>query len=307
MLKNTIITGTAALTGLMLLAGCGNLVASPRSTAYTETRGSAQSLDITLSPDRSDIVLSALSAGDALMTAELQHLGDLTYGVTENEPQQREMFIDEAPVMNVTYSGPLMRWLVALDPTVPLTITTNVGSGDTTLPLEAFTVNSVTVNSGSGDVDISLPSGEAVIPVSINVGSGNVSLATADGSQVSLETINLGSGNFSLDSGASASYTGSIAVESGDVVLNLAEDNSGALQAVIESGDARISLPDGTALRVEVTIESGDINAGNRMERVSGGETLTGNSGVWETAGFADAERQLTITLTISSGDLTIE
>lgn len=305
MLKNTIITGTAALTGLMLLAGCGNLVASPRSTAYTETRGSAQSLNITLSPDRSDIVLSALSAGDALMTAELQHLGDLSYGVSGDE--QRVITIDEAPVMNVTYSGPLMRWLVALDPTVPLTITTNVGSGDTLLPLEAFTVNGLTANAGSGDVDISLPSGEAVIPVSINVGSGNVSLATADGSQLLLETINLGSGNFSLDSGASASYSGSIAVESGDVALNLDDDDSGTLRVAIESGDARISLPDGVALRVEVTIESGDINAGNRMERVSGGETLTGNSGVWETAGFADAERHLTITLTISSGDLTIE
>ncbi|MBW4437871.1 MAG: DUF4097 domain-containing protein [Pleurocapsa minor GSE-CHR-MK-17-07R] len=305
MLKISTITGTAALTGLMLLAGCGNLVASPRATAYTEIRGSAQSLEITLSPDRSDIVLSALSAGDALMTAELQHLGDLSYGVSGDE--QRVITIDEAPVMNVTYTGPSMRWLVALDPSMPLTITTNVGSGDTTLPLETFIVNGLTANVGSGDVDISLPSGEAAIPVSINTGSGNVSLDTADGSQLSLETINLGSGNFRLDSGASASYTGSIAVESGDVALNLANDNSGALRVVIDSGDARISLPDGVALRVEVTIASGDINAGNRMQRVSGGETLTGNSGVWETAGFADAEQQFTVTLTIDSGDLTIE
>lgn len=115
----------------------------------------------------------------------------------------------------------------------------------------------------------------------IDSGSGRNDLNLA-GLQLGSLELDTGSGGMALDLPA-GDYT--VVIDSG-------------------SGDIRISLPSDIALRVDVDSGSGRFRPDSALQLVRGDE---GDDSVWETAGYDQAERQVSMTIDQGSGDVEIE
>lgn len=296
-------TRAALIASLVLLAACGSVVSEPRTTEYVETV-SADALSMSLSPNSADIVISPIETGDGLMTAQIDHLGDLDYSITGQVSWS--INLREEAVQNVNYVGRPMRWNIALNPAAALDLDVNSGSGDLTLPLSDFSLRGLRANLGSGSVNLTLPPSETPIPISINGGSGSAIVTATDGTRVNFDAISLSSGDFSFSNMGQAELAGRVTLSSGGVTLNFAPGAAGELNVSVASGDVDITFPEGMAVRVDLrSMASGDVDMGDALRRLSA-SGVTENTGTWETPGFDEAENQLTLVIEMSSGDLRV-
>jgi hypothetical protein len=71
-------------------------------------------------------------------------------------------------------------------------------------------------------------------------------------------------------------------------------------------GSVKIRLPESAAARVDVQGGIGSSKLPSRFTRVKGGSDFMGNSGIWETAGFALSSQQVTISYHGGVGELKI-
>ena len=65
-------------------------------------------------------------------------------------------------------------------------------------------------------------------------------------------------------------------------------------------------VPEGAAVQVRGETGSGGVNLPRDFDRVAGEEGLSGDSGTWETPGFAEASEQLFIRFEVGSGSLRV-
>lgn len=300
-----VLFGTALLAGMLAAAACSSVVSEPRTTAYNEPLNAAESLALELSANSADIVINPLDSGDALMNAQIDHLGDLRYDVTGTA--SRAISLREDGVQNVSYIGRPMRWSVDLNRAVPLSLTISGGSSDLTLPLAAFSLRALEVNTGSGGINLTLPASDSPIPLQVSSGSGLLIMTVVENAQVSFDSLSLSSGEFAFSNMGTASVNGSIRLGSGDVTINLAPGITGELAISVSSGDIRVSQPEGMALRIDVrSASSGEVEMGDVLRRLSA-SGLTENTGTWETPGFDEAEQQFTLIIESGSGDIRVE
>jgi hypothetical protein len=94
----------------------------------------------------------------------------------------------------------------------------------------------------------------------------------------------------------------------GHMIVNVPA--AGALNAHIKGGvgATHIQLPPDASVRIEASSGVGNLNLAARFQRVSGDESGfgLGQRGVWETAGFSSADRQIVIYFDGSVGELRV-
>ena len=61
-------------------------------------------------------------------------------------------------------------------------------------------------------------------------------------------------------------------------------------------GEVTIKLPEDAAVRLDASIGVGRVQVPSNFRKISGGDSdFVGEDGVWETAGFDSADRQISI------------
>lgn len=139
---------------------------------------------------------------------------------------------------------------------VPVTLTTEAGSGDTRLDLHALRVRALNVRSGFGAVVATLPQRQSGPLTFVTLG-GDVTLRAGPEWRSPALRVNTEGGDVTLDLGSARSDALNIGTRSGDVTGSLPR---GDHQSVTTgSGDVTLTVPDGAAGSLDLRSEAGDV------------------------------------------------
>ncbi len=148
------------------------------------------------------------------------------------------------------------------------------------------------------------------VPIDLDI-DGGVGESRIDLSTVKLSALDISGGVGQVDVTLPASSTpleARVQVGVGEVDLTI--PSGAALNARIKGGvgATHVTLPVDAAVRVDARAGIGDVSVSSRLQRVSGSDEgfSLGKSGVWETPGFATAERKINITYEGGVGELKV-
>lgn len=135
------------------------------------------------------------------------------------------------------------------------------------------------------------------IPLQLKIGSGVGSCDfDLSGLQINGLTLNTGVGEVVTTlPGQDTPYAVSANTGVGATHFRLPDATTLSLKISAGVGEVAIEAPETVALRVQVSGGLGSAHLPEPLQRVSGRSEAVGYKGVWETEGFAVAERQITI------------
>lgn len=141
------------------------------------------------------------------------------------------------------------------------------------------------------------------LPTALTIDSGS-GIVTADLASLTLSRLRFNSGSGSVTVNLpDGRYDADIDTGSGASTWLLPANGDGSYTIDSGSGAVTLQLPAGSAARIEVNSGSGAFRADNRFVLVDG----DADSGSWETANYATAERRLLIEIDGGSGAITVE
>lgn len=310
---------------LLMSAACGyvNLPpnATPQHAEYHAPAHDATTASVTLESIPEAIVVNPASSGNYL-DADIDYLATINYSAAGQNDTYDVSLVERAQTLN--YSGDPLTWNVGIDPALPLALDVTSSSGGQTLNLNDFTLTGFAAQTSSGRIDAHLPAG-ARYDAALETSSGSVTVALADEAAVTFTTfrsssgsltLNTGSGStvqasfetssgsVTLNTGSAVQLAGSIQTSSGKVALNFGARAAASLDVTTSSGAVTISLPSSAALRLQVdNNSSGSVTVPEWLQPLSGDS----HQGVWESAGFAQAEQQIVVhILRDSSGAISV-
>jgi hypothetical protein len=147
------------------------------------------------------------------------------------------------------------------------------------------------------------------IPVTLEI-MGGVGESELDLGDLLLEglVVDVGVGDLSLSLPASeVEYAVRLDGGVGETNIDIARGANVTLTIDGSVGDVRIDLPSNAEVRVDASVGVGNIRLPSGFERVSGSDgNVVGDSGVWETSGYGNADIRITIKYDGGVGDLTI-
>lgn len=267
--------GAVALLALIVVAsllGLGNTPAPQLKTDHVnEPIGVATSADVRLKLSSGSISVEALSDSANLIEGEMTYAGELVFDVQGKEEKVIELGVrgDSTGFFDWLQGPGGQEWDIKLSPQRPLALHVAGGAGETTLDLEELHLTDLVVEGGIGSWDITLPASPARYTATLRGGAGEFVLAIPEAAAVDLE-FKAGAGSLEMTIGQDAAVDARI--------------SSGA-------GDFSIDVPDDAAVRVETTVGTGDVEVPEHFERIR----TSDNGGVWETPGFEQARRQISI------------
>ena len=226
---------------------------------------------------------ASVGAGaDGLMEAEVEHVNDLDYTVSGDRTRTITL-AEKASAQNYTGSEPL-DWTIQLSPDVPLALTLTAATGTLTLDAADLKLTALNLRAQSGTSTLTLPANNPLTG-SWSLISGQIEAEIPANAQVTLDDVSVSSGTLRLIVGEQANLT-----------LNVSE---------IGSGLVVLDVPDGAAVRLEVkSVVSGLVDIAYSINRLE----ASGETGVWETANYANAEQQVTVLIeSIQSGRFSLE
>lgn len=255
---------------MVLLVAAPSLGFTPSTDVVTENfsapLASATSAEVDLELSVGQTTVTALQDSPNLIEAEVRHVGEVRLTV-EGETQKHVRLEQVSKSFGMHLNWPGSDAL-----------RWDVGLSDA-IPLDLTVDGSV----GTADLDLSHLQ---LAGLDVNVGVGDVVLvlpAMASNYEVSIDG-GVGDGEIRISEGAA-----------------MRMDVQGGV------GDIVIDVPDDASVRLEAQTDVGDVHVPAGYLRVgSGGEQFIGEDGVWETDGFAQAERQITIYFDGGVGDLTL-
>jgi len=255
---------------VVLLTAAPSLGLTPSADVVTETFsepiGAAESAEIELDLSVADSTIEALPGGADLIAAEITHIGEIGFDVSGSTSRDVHLYQVTEP-FGVHIDWPEARQL-----------RWDVGlTGEIPLHL------SIDCSVGRSEIDLS---GVQVADLDLNIDVGD-SVLTLPAMESAYEV--------SIDGGV------------GRLEVRIAEGAEISLDVNGDVGDIIIDVPDDAAVRVEASTDVGDVRVPSSFDQTrSGGEQFVGESGTWETVGFDDAERTITIGFDGGVGNLTI-
>ncbi len=315
---------------LLLGAACGTISnltsATPKQAEYNAPAHETNAAVVTLSASPEGITITPLaSGGENYFDAKIDYIGTMQFSADAANDGNYNVTLKE-DANNLNYSGDPLKWEVGIDPSIPLTLDVHSSSGTLTFNLQDYTLNKFSADTSSGGIDAQLPRTDVEYEAAVTSSSGAVALNAADNSQINFTAISTSSGGISLDAGSDSIISAAVDTSSGVVTLTSGEGTK--LNATINSSSGRINLnpalnsdvhymittssgaitadvPDGAAVHLEIVQNSsGGVNVPDWLPRISGED----KTGVWETAGFDQAERKIIIVVTrTSSGAVTVQ
>lgn len=259
----------ALLAALVLLGPALGLAGGSVTETFEVPLGATRSADVGLDLGAASVQVSALGGGPDLLRAAVTHRGRVALSVRGGD-RKTVRLAERGRVFG--FGAQAGRWNVGLHPNVPLELSVDGGSGRAVLDLYGLELSELNLEGGSGTVDLTLPASGAPYEAFFDGGSGHARLTVEGGATLSLEA----------DSGS-----GGLEVTFGENVAADLELNSG-------SGAVTVTLPPDAEARLEVGDRgSGAISLPPRFVQVGGDS----EEGVWETLGFTEAERTVTVRL----------
>lgn len=303
----------AAICGVLAglaLAGCQAMTMVANSppveakhTTYSVPLEGATSAAVTISSLVSAVQIEPLATSSPLLLdADLGYIGNLT---TTSEGAEARTVVIADQLSSYSYNGPPLAFRIGLHRAPALRLSVSSGSGNGSLNLRDFNLRDLSIAAASGSLTIHLPAAASPYPVNAQTASGNIGVTLADGAAVQSASLSTASGDLQLTAGSGASVEAALNTSSGDITLTFAPGVTASIRVGTSSGDLVIHAPGGLPVRLEVvTNASGRVTVPARMSQVSG----SGNTGVWQTAGYASDGPHLDIVVTnTASGDVTIQ
>ena len=229
---------------------------------YSEPRGDATSADVQLDLAVGTTTITALSDSPDLFTADVAHVGDLTFSAEGQTNKTIRLSQNQnGTVFNgLEFLGPIfgaddqkLYWNIGLNPNVPLSLTIHSGVGDSTLDLSKLELQHLSISGGVGQVALQLPSvGDSTYTADLNSGAGEFNISIAEGAALDLN-LKGGVGNVTID------------------------------------------VPEGAAVHVDASSGIGQVTVPASFQKLSGdSNNALGDNGTWETTNFSEAARQIT-------------
>jgi hypothetical protein len=213
----------------------------------------------------------AAQPGEDLFTADVDYTGQMQFETSGGAERSVHLEEDLEGLDFLNLFGNLEgRWDIGLNPDVPIALTVDGATAYVDMDLRDLTLTEFSYDAGPGATTLTLPTSPDRYPVEIDQGPGSMELTIEPGADIELN------------------YEG----ETGSTSITIGE--GAAVTAVLElgAGSTSIDVPDGAAVRVEVDDDgAGSLSVGGGMARVSS----DGDTGVWETPNFEDADVQITI------------
>jgi hypothetical protein len=242
------------------------------SGSYSEPVGDAASAQVNLSAGLGDLRVTALSDSPNLLEADIKYVGEVEF---KTEGQTDKFVSLSQKDTNVNFGFGFFNFL--FDPNQQLTWDVRL---NTSVPMN------LTINAGVGGANLDLGS-LRLTALSVNTGTGGIDLRLPR-----------------MDE----SYNVTVSAGTGGGTLRIPEGAALVLDASAGTGGFTIDVPQDAAVRLEASTGTGGITVSSNLRRVSGDDdSFVGDSGTWETDGFASAERQIVIRYEGGTGGLTVQ
>lgn len=272
---------------------------------YSEPIGQAKAATVRMDLTRGHTVVKSLANSTNLVEANVKYIGDFTFSVQGEE--RKTVTLGQTGLNVVTWFTSVrdddLRWDIGLSPQVPLNLTVRTGSGLGKFDLRQLLLSNLDFEGASAATTLQLPVTEGRLPAKIRSHSGSFTFSLPARSIADLD-VETGSGSveFTLGEGSSVNLRWNSA--SGSQRLVIGEDTSIDTEIESGSGSVSIDIPTNAAVRLEVTdAGSGSLSVPSWMKRIQG----QGKEGIWESAGYASAQKRITISLRTGSGSVTID
>jgi hypothetical protein len=235
--------------------------------------GDATSARVNLNLGIADTNITALSDSTDLISADLSYVGEVEF-VAEGETAKVISLSqtdegDEGP-FNIFGFG----WVFQGED-----LNWNIGLSPE-VPID------LSISGGVGAANFDL-SGLEITDLNVSSGVGEITVNLPATSERFDARVSSGVGKISL----------TIPEGTGDVSLDI---NGGV-------GETTIDVPDGAGVRLEADSGVGSVNLPSNFTRISGDDdNIVGQSGTWESQGFAEADQQINITFKGGVGSLNV-
>jgi hypothetical protein len=234
---------------------------------FSEPIGQAESAEVELDLSVGPTTVYALDDKDMLLDAEITHVGEIVFTISGSEA--KKVRLDEQKVNFDT------GWLDLFNQN---NLQWNIGI----TPLIPVNLEIV---GGVGEAELDL-SGLVLDGLLVDVGVGDLRLTLPESEDIY---------EVRLDGGV------------GKTDIEIARDANVTLTINGSVGDVTVDIPSNAEVRVDASVGVGNIRLPSGFQRLSGSDdNVVGESGVWETSGYDDAELGITISFDGGVGDFII-
>ncbi len=168
----------ASLFGLPIVTGIDE--SNIRTDRFTEPLGDAQSAEVVLDLYPGRTAIHSLADSDALIDAEITHVGEIDFRVSGDRTKTVRLGQGEAIRFGpLIASGSRLVWDIGLTPEIPLDLSIDAGSGPADADLRQLRLQSLDVNGGSGPLEVTLPEGATDYRARLDGGSGPITVIFA--------------------------------------------------------------------------------------------------------------------------------
>jgi hypothetical protein len=265
--------GALALVLVLVFAGPSLGLTPPEAELiterFTERIGNATSARVNLDLDIGKTTLDALSDQNTLIDAEITYVGEINFDVQG----------DKQKTISISHRASQFDfgdWFWTTD----------------TDPKRTWW-------------DISLT---PEIPLTLNI-DGSIGQSIIDLSELQIEDLEVDGdvGDFQIILPA-MEKTYDVDINGGVGAFEIVVERGAAVNLTIDGdvGEFIVDVPADAAVRLDADIDIGNINVPSNFVRLSGGDDIVGESGIWETAGFDDANVKIVIVFKGGVGDLTV-
>lgn len=272
-LSTLIILGTVAVLIVLMIVGPSLGLAANTEVEtgeYSEPLGDTESAQITVGVGVGDLDVTALDDSSNLFDADIRYIGQVEYNV-EGETEKQIALTNETDgtnwfnfidVFNWFGDDNNARWDIGISPNVPVDLSLSTGTGGATLDLSSLQLTGLNVNSGTGGITLTMPAVEGEI------------------------------------------YSASVSLGTGGATINLEDSIATNLRVNSGTGGVTIDVPENAPIRLEANTGTGGIDVPAGFERLSGGDenNFVGDSGVWATSSYADANPDARIDIHFEGG-----
>jgi hypothetical protein len=254
--------------------------------SFAEPGAGIEAAAVTLDFDRGNLTVDLLEDSTNFFEVVVSHDEELHYSSSGNQNRTIRLNLNDIGTPQFGFffgEQSQINGDVGIAAGVPINLRVNIGGGSADLFLEELDLTQLRADSGSGSLEVILPGGS--YPVRLSSGSGSITVESAQGVELDLRA----------------------EVGSGRITLTLGEDSEGEIYLDSGSGSINLVIPEGLAVEVSGDTGSGSVNVPNDFVRTSGDGSISGDSGTWQSPGFADSDSQLYIRFDIGSGSLRVE
>ena len=177
--------GSAILGGIVVAGLAIILIASPKINIGTnnqiihenisEPLGSATSAQIQLNLAEQPTMIDASANPENLIEGSIDHTGTLSFEVSGNTSKTIKLERIQNPSnWQLGYNLVNPKWEIGLNPTIPLDLNIDSGSGSVQLSLKELILTHFAIVGGSGSIHLTLPESQTAYSAELESGSGSL-------------------------------------------------------------------------------------------------------------------------------------